>query len=186
MESAKTLTLRDAIAADAAHLRAWDEKTHVKAAVSNDGLTSFNADWEDEILHPCMDALFLIAEVNGVPIGALQINDPATEKTHYWGAVAPNMRAIDIWIGEEDYLGQGYGTEMMNHAIQRCFSNPLVVAILIDPLASNTASHRFYQRLGFEFVERRQFDETSDCFVFKLYRENWNTTIHKSKAYAGD
>lgn len=42
---------------------------------------------------------------------------PATERTHYWGAVAGNLRAIDIWIGEEASIGQGHGSRMMTYAI---------------------------------------------------------------------
>ena len=44
-----------------------------------------------------------------------------------------------------------------------------MTAILIDPLASNTAAHRFYERLGFRYVERRQFGE-DDCIVYRLER----------------
>jgi aminoglycoside 6'-N-acetyltransferase len=46
--------------------------------------------------------------------------------------VAADLRAIDIWIGEETDLGKGYGTKMMQLVIARCFSNPTVMAILID------------------------------------------------------
>jgi aminoglycoside 6'-N-acetyltransferase len=44
--------------------------------------------------------------------------------------------------------------------------------VLIDPLASNTRAHRFYERLGFEFVERRRFGE-DDCLVYQLLRARW-------------
>jgi aminoglycoside 6'-N-acetyltransferase len=47
-----------------------------------------------------------------------------------------------------------------------------VTAVLIDPLASNTRAHVFYQRLGFRFVERRQFG-LDDCFVYRLERADW-------------
>lgn len=45
--------------------------------------------------------------------------------------------------------------------------------VLVDPLATNTGAHRFYERLGFRFVERRQFDDASDCHVYKLDRTDW-------------
>ena len=92
-----------------------------------------------------------------MPIGFVQIIDPAEEESHYWGDVPANLRAIDIWIGEEAYLGKGHGTEIMRLAIDRCFAPPEVTAIIIDPLVSNTRSHRFYQRLGFAPIERRSF-----------------------------
>jgi aminoglycoside 6'-N-acetyltransferase len=85
-----------------------------------------------------------------------------------WRDVPGDLRAIDTWIGEEDYLGKGYGTKMLQHAIDRCFADPKVTAILVDPLASNTASLRFYERLGFRLVERRRFGD-DDCFVSGEY-----------------
>ena len=60
---------------------------------------------------------------------------------------------------------------MMKLAIDRCFADPLVMAILIDPLASNTRAHRFYERLGFQFIEPRQFGD-DECFVYRLNRSN--------------
>ena len=111
----------------------------------------------------------LIGEVDGRPVGFVQIIDPAVEETHYWGDVPASLRAIDIWIGEADDLSRGYGTAVMELAIARCFSVPEITVILIDPLASSTAAHRFYERLGFRFVEQRQFGEDL-CFVYRLDR----------------
>ena len=65
-----------------------------------------------------------------------------------------------------------HGTTMMRLALARCFAAPGVTAVLIDPLASNTRAHRFYERLGFRFVERRQFGQ-DDCFVYRLGRADW-------------
>lgn len=115
-----------------------------------------------------------MAELDGRPLGFVQIIDPSAEETHYWGEVPTGLRAIDIWIGEADDLGKGYGTTMMQLAINRCFSVPSVNAILIDPLATNVRAHRFYERLGFRFVEQKRLGEDeSDCFVFELKREDW-------------
>ena len=63
---------------------------------------------------------------------------------------------------------------MMKQAINRCFNDPEIMAILIDPLASNVDAIRFYERLGFQFVEERTFD-TSFCKVYRLTREHWAT-----------
>jgi len=66
---------------------------------------------------------------------------------------------------------------MMRFAIKKCFAEPSVLAVLIDPLITNTASHRFYRRLGFQLLLRRQFDSDSDCLVFILTRQQWNHTL---------
>lgn len=114
----------------------------------------------------------LIAESEGRAIGFIQIIAPAREDSHYWGDVPANLRAIDIWIGEETDLGKGYGTKMMQLALARGFADSAVTAVLIDPLVSNTRVHRFYERLGFQFIERRQFGD-DDCFVYRLNRADW-------------
>lgn len=159
------IILRPATIADLPLLRHWDEQPHVAASDPND-----DWEWETELLHNPDWREQLIAELGGRPIGFVQIIDPAREETHYWGEdIGPNQRAIDIWIGEADALGKGYGTEMMRQALRRCFADPAVTAVLIDPLASNTRAHRFYERLGFRFVEERRFGE-DDTFVYRLGR----------------
>ncbi|PSN16356.1 GNAT family N-acetyltransferase [filamentous cyanobacterium CCT1] len=162
-----SITLRAATPADAPLLRHWDEQPHVIAADPNDDWAwetelGYAPDWRDQ----------LIAELAGRPIGFIQIIDPAREDSHYWGDVPANLRAIDIWIGAAEDLGQGYGSTMMKLALARCFANPSVTAVLIDPLTSNTRAHRFYERLGFKFLEHRRFGE-DDCSVYRLDRADW-------------
>ncbi|HEX7047783.1 MAG TPA: GNAT family N-acetyltransferase [Gammaproteobacteria bacterium] len=165
------LTLRAATIDDLELLRRWDEQPHVIAADPND-----DWGWETELKRFPEWREFLIAELGGRAIGFLQIIDPAREDSHYWGEVSPNLRAIDIWIGEARDLGKGYGSGMMQLALARCFAERDVEAVLIDPLAANTRAHRFYERLGFRFVERRQFGE-DDCFVYRLDRSTWQSCV---------
>jgi aminoglycoside 6'-N-acetyltransferase len=40
----------------------------------------------------------------------------------------------------------------MELALAQCFADPLVTAVLTDPLANNTRTHRFYQRLAFQLM----------------------------------
>lgn len=167
LQSAGVVTLRPASPADLELLRHWDEQPHVVASDPND-----DWDWEVELAHSPDWREQLIAEVDGRPIGFLEIIDPAREEFHYWGDVPAGLRAIDIWIGEEADLGRGYGSEMMRLALARCFAAPEVTAVIIDPLASNVRAHRFYRRLGFRFVEPRRFDK-DDCLVFRLERSDY-------------
>ncbi|WP_424927786.1 GNAT family N-acetyltransferase [Amaricoccus tamworthensis] len=160
------MRLRDATPADIPMLRHWDEQPHVMASGIEDWdweeMLGNNPDWRD----------LLIAEVEGRPVGFLQIIDPEREDTHYWGDCGPGLRAIDIWIGEVTDTGRGIGTQMMRAAFDRCFSNPDVSAVLIDPLMTNTAAHRFYRRLGFKSLGERRFGD-DDCLVFELTRADW-------------
>lgn len=161
------IILRKAKPSDQPILEHWDRQEHVIASDPDD-----DWDWKKELAYEPVWREQLTAELDGRPIGFLQIIDPHEEETHYWGEVDKNLRAIDIWIGEADDLGKGHGTQMMRMAIDRCFQNSAVSAIIIDPLATNVRAHRFYERLGFQFVEQRSFDEVL-CDIYALRRENW-------------
>ena len=166
------IVLRPATVKDVALLRHWDEQPHViESGVDEDW------GWETELARDPPWREQLVAELDGRPIGFIQIIDPALEDSHYWGEdVPPNLRAIDIWIGEASELGKGHGTRMMELALERCFADPAVTDILIDPLARNTRAHRFYQRLGFVPVERRMFGD-DDCLVHRLSRSDWEDRV---------
>ena len=127
--------------------------------------------WEVELVRTPGWREQLIAELDGRPIGIIQIIDPEQEETKYWGDVPPNLRAIDIWIGEEHNLGKGYGTSMMKLALERCFSDAKVTAVLIDPLERNIRAHKFYEKFGFSFIEKRIFGE-DECRVYRLERSD--------------
>ncbi len=172
--TAPRIHFRLATPEDAPLLRHWDEQPHVLQADPDsdwawETTLPHNPDWREQ----------LIAEVAGQPIGYLQIMDPARDPDAYWGEVDANVRAIDIWIGEADCLGQGFGTEMMTAALARCFDDEAVTAVLIDPLLSNTRAHRFYRRLGFRPVGERCFDEDL-CLVHELSREQWQAAAVRS------
>ncbi|MEQ8477781.1 GNAT family N-acetyltransferase [Fulvivirga sp.] len=158
------ITLRPATINDLELVKYWDTQQHVIDCDPDD-----DWNWEEELTQDPEWREQLIAELNGEPLGFIQIIDPYLEESHYWGDVAKSKRAIDIWIGEAKNLNKGYGTTMMKMAIERCFENPAVDAILIDPLKSNIQAHRFYERLGFTFIEERQFDE-SLCYVYEQRR----------------
>lgn len=158
------LTLRPATPADLDTLNRWDEEPHVLESDPND-----DWGWQTELARNPPWREQLIAELDGRPIGFVQIIDPALEDSHYWGDCEADLRAIDIWIGEADALGQGHGTLLMEMAIARCFAPPNVKAILLDPLQSNARARRFYERLGFVFVENRSFG-ADDCAVYRLER----------------
>jgi aminoglycoside 6'-N-acetyltransferase len=161
------IQLRIATITDLPIVLHWDKQPHV---IDSDPDDEWN--WAEELVYEPVWREQLVAELDGQPIGFVQIIDPALEESHYWGDVAPNLRAIDIWIGEASNLGKGYGTIMMQLALERCFQHPDVTAVLIDPLVSNVQAHRFYERMGFKFLELRTFGD-SDCRVYRLEREDF-------------
>lgn len=160
------VVLRKVRPEDAALLDRWDGDEAVIASNPNDvGLS----DWAAEIAADPDWRRFWIAEVDGRAVGVLIDIDPAREESRYWGECGPGLRAFDIWIGEARDRGRGVGGEMMRLALAEAFAEPAVEGVIIDPLASNTAAIRFYERMGFRPVGRRRFGE-DDCLVMRLDR----------------
>ncbi|HEV2081473.1 MAG TPA: GNAT family N-acetyltransferase [Brevundimonas sp.] len=173
--SPETVTLRPATVADAPLLTAWDRQPHVIACSSDDpdAEVAFDGiDWADELSNSDYELTYLIAEVAGEPVGVMAVCDPHTEPSHYWGEIEPDLQAIDVWIGPPEWLNRGVGTQMMAQMLDRCFAQPQVKAVVIDPLNSNVAAHRFYRRLGFRDEGRRMFGD-DDCLVMRLERDAW-------------
>lgn len=156
------LNLRECLVSDISILKIWDQDPILKASYGED--SSFL--WEEEIpnIKPWQE--YLIAEKDGMAIGFVQIIDPLLEETHYWGDIPPNQRAIDIWIGDPENRGKGYGTHIMNLIFKRCFLDDQAEAIWVDPLKSNLKAINFYQKNGFESIEERVFEKEL-CLVMK-------------------
>lgn len=171
------LHLRNATVEDAPLLRAWDEKEHLHGTWWGHSDDDGEWDYEEELTREALlpwTSYQLIAEVDEKPIGIMHIIDPREEETHYWGMdCPPNLRATDIWIGEEEYMGRGFGAKMMEQALHSyCFSDPSVEAVVSDPMWNNFKAHRFYQKCGFRPTGIRSFG-LDECLVHKLTREDW-------------
>lgn len=159
------IALRPATKDDIPLLKRWDDKPHVISAGGGDDWY----DWDAEVPRDADWGELLIAEENGRPVGVMEICDPAREPSHYWGEIEDNLRALDIWIGEESDIGRGLGTLMMKAALARCFADAAVTAVVIDPLESNVRARKFYERLGFVAVGPRRFGG-DDCMVYRFDR----------------
>jgi aminoglycoside 6'-N-acetyltransferase len=159
------ITLRPATHADIPLLEQWDDEPVVAASDPND-----DWDWPQTLAAEGLDNF--VAELDGRPIGFIQITDLVRDASRYWGPPQAGFMAIDIWIGEPDARGQGHGRAMMQLAIQRCFADPAIHTILVDPISDNTDAIAFYRRLGFSFLEHRRFGDDT-CAVHQLTRTQW-------------
>lgn len=168
-----TIGLRNATLNDLDLLQCWEQKEHVRQSIGDYDFQNWN--WKVELAQNPSWRFQLIAEtLDGIAIGFVQVIDPKEEETHYWGNdCPPNLRAIDIWIGEEEYLRKGYGMQMMRAVLNDyCFSDGSVDAVLVDPLSRNTNAHRFYQTFGFHPTETKWFGP-DECLIHRLDRKDW-------------
>jgi aminoglycoside 6'-N-acetyltransferase len=159
------IILRPVTELDIPLLNAWDEEPAVVASDPMD-------DWDWHEILATEGLLNYIAELDGRPIGCVQITDLLRDASHYWGEPQEGLMAIDITIGAQADRGKGHGGVMMRLAHDMCFADPNVQAILIDPLVTNTRAIQFYQRLGYRFIENRWFDDDY-CAVHQLNRTDF-------------
>lgn len=167
------IRLRRATLDDVPSLEEWDRDDDVRASSGEDEDDDW--DWAVEIPREVDWRELLVAEEDGRPVGFIQIIDACEEESHYWGDIAPDVMAIDIWIGAPADRGRGIGARMMALALDRCFADDRVTEVVIDPLESNVRAIRFYQRLGFHYVETRVFGDDV-CSVHRIARNSWAST----------
>ena len=169
------MILRSATPADAGVLRGWEGQEHVWTARGYEDVADWQdngaINWENDLLRKLEWREWLIGECEGRSVGFMEIIDPYRDEEQYWGEIEPNLRAIDIWIGNASDVGRGFGSAMMRLAIERCFDDVAVNAIVVDPLFTNVRAQRFYARLGFRPAGRRDFGG-DDCLVMCLERES--------------
>ncbi len=105
----------------------------------------------------CPTLSIFIVETLNKPIGFIGYYD-ASEFPDGGGYDEPEgTYGIDLFIGEEDYIGKGYGTAMLTQFIAKmlnersAFHKP-ITKIIVDPHTENTAAIALYKKLGFTIL----------------------------------
>ncbi len=96
------IQLRPAGFSDLELLQRWDKAPRVIAAKGTE-----DWGWQTELHRQPDWREQLIAEVEGTPVGFLQIIDPARDESHYWGECQDGLRAIDIGLVKQLTLAVG-------------------------------------------------------------------------------
>jgi hypothetical protein len=134
-----TVKLRESTVEDVPLLKKWDEQDYIRAASGDEDYDDWNWEYELSRNPPPTwrrQRLAIIHEDEGddeekierippTPIGVVQIIDPLEEESRYWwtreeesvdsGCVCKeipceaNLRAIDVWIGDPNNVGRGFG-----------------------------------------------------------------------------
>ncbi len=133
----------------------WAEREHVKNIWFLDGYQP-----KEFILKKIegngIDYPFVILD-EGKPIGHIQFWDVHArdllekEEVDYFTGSPPGTFGIDLFIGEEEYLGKGYGTEILRKFTRLLFEKYQAQKIVIDPNADNIRAIKSYQKAGFKF-----------------------------------
>jgi RimJ/RimL family protein N-acetyltransferase len=131
----------------------WFKKPHVKEWW-NDGISNeeIKAKYRERI--GGTDILPFVVYLRRKPIGFIQYyymnRIEFDELSNEIGVVV----GIDQFIGEEDYINQGYGTRMIGLLIKKLFSDPAIKKIITDVDKNNRRAIRCYEKLGFTFSRK--------------------------------
>lgn len=64
-----------------------------------------------------------------------------------------NVYGIDLFIGEDNYRGRGYGTKALKAITEFVFSNTNAQKITVDPDIHNERAIRCYRKAGYKIIK---------------------------------
>jgi aminoglycoside 6'-N-acetyltransferase len=93
-----------------------------------------------------------IAEIDGKPIGFIQSYMVSDYPEHAQSIQLDNSVGVDLFIGEEDLIGKGYGTMLLKQFIEKVIRKEYgnASSVVADPEVANKASVRAFQKAGFQ------------------------------------
>ncbi|MBD5458327.1 MAG: GNAT family N-acetyltransferase [Lachnospiraceae bacterium] len=110
--------------------------------------------WLHTQVEPGHVVQFIICEkVSDRPVGSVYFRDIDREKS---------IAEYGIFIGEDDALGKGYGTQAAKLALAYAFEKLRLQSVFLRVFADNTAARKSYENAGFCLVENRQEEVTID------------------------
>lgn len=134
----------------------WVEKPHVKETWFLEGYAS--PDYIHEVIKGNGYDFGFIATVDHRPVGYVVYSDlysyaklDAAPK----GVFTKEPRgsySFDLFIGEEDCLGRGIGTRIVESFCDKLFDLPSVRRIVIDPSTDNLRAIACYRKVGFKDI----------------------------------
>lgn len=150
----------------------WLDKPHVKEW------------WDDHLSHEEIKAKYgqrigdevvvpFIIYLNDKPIGFIQYYHATQVGDGWWPNETEGTVGIDQFIGEEDCINRGLGTQMITAFIQQLFSTQGVKKIITDVDPNNKRAIKCYEKVGFKFVE---LIDTPDGKAYSLSLTNFSAS----------
>lgn len=97
--------------------------------------------------------------INNIPVGYIQYYE-TDEYLH-----EENVYGIDLFIGNDDYRGKGYGIKILKQIIKDIFLNSNIRKIIVDPHIENKRAIQCYLNTGFQ-----EFKQIEDQLIMIINR----------------
>ncbi len=147
-------------------LISWFKKEHIR-----EYWVSILNKTDEEITNKYMKRLkedvieMFIIKKNNVKIGFIQtylLEDPKQFM------ISDKCKGIDLFIGDEKFLNQGFGTETLKRFLKnKVFSDSSIKFACIDPEVKNKRAIRAYEKVGFKHVNT-DFDKYSKLLTYYM------------------
>ncbi len=123
------------------------------------------SDWLREVRQRKDEFAFIkhfIVYVNSTPIGFCQYYPYMLSGENWQGSIEKEgTYSIDYLIGEEDYLGKGYGKQIIKGLVEKVFGIKEAKRIIVQPDEDNDKSRGVLLSNGFVF------DKENNLFLLK-------------------
>ena len=124
-----------------------------------------------------------IIVLNGKEVGYIQLYNAygfPREDDIKSDELPKSLAAIDIFIGEESYLGKGLSFIIMNQFL-KTYVDPYYEACFVDPDSANIAAIRAYEKVGFQYLKTTKHSQwlvrkkmTEHLIFRRLVKEDLN------------
>lgn len=146
------LSFRQATPDDIPRLAQWLSKPHVKRRWPGDSSPEGVAKKYGPALQGASPTTLFIVAAGAVAIGMVQSYLVDDYPDHAASVGLPGAVGIDLLIGEEAYVGKGYGSALLRLLVQTIVPAryPAATQAVADPAVDNLASIRAFEKAGFQ------------------------------------
>lgn len=147
---ADAIYLRQMQISDTDNIIAWRNNPRVRYNFIYQGLftTEGHLNWIKTQVEPGHVVQFVICEKDSErAVGSVYFRDIDREK---------KCAEYGIFIGEDDAVGKGYGTNAARLALSYAFSEMQLDFVYLRVFADNTGARKSYERAGFHLVKNKQ------------------------------
>lgn len=133
--------------------------------------------WIEEQVNPGHVVQFIICLADGREIGSVYFRDiDRKAQTAEYG----------IFIGEEDALGCGYGSQTARLALEYAFGTLGLQKVYLRFVEGNVAARRSYENAGFQMIDHKQETVLLEqgkrrVFFMEIDRETWSVRNAKNE-----
>lgn len=162
--------LRQMQISDTDHIIAWRNNPRVRHNFIYQGLFTpeGHLNWIKTQIEPGHVVQFVICEKeSGRAVGSVYFRDIDRER---------KCAEYGIFIGEDDAVGKGYGTQAARLALFYAFTRMQLSFVFLRVFADNTGARKSYEKAGFRLVKEKQDEvvsgEGARTVVFYIIEKN--------------